>query len=56
MQEVEEDVWRIVPRIPAVRPDANVQKDIMEQNVKTNVKSVFIGIYSVVKKFFRTMT
>ena len=50
VQEVEEDVWQIVPRIPVIQPDANVQMDIMEPNVKTNVKSVFIRIYSIIEE------
>ena len=56
MMILKEDVLQIVPRIPAVRPDANVEKDLMEPNVKTNVKSVFIRIYFMIEKLIRTMT
>ena len=47
MMILEEDVLQIVPRIPAVRPDANVEKDLMEPNVKTNVKLVFILYFRI---------
>ena len=47
MMILKEDALQIVPRIPAVRPDANVGKGLMEQNVKTNVKSVFILYFSI---------
>ena len=57
MMILEEDVLQIVPRIPAVRPDANVEKDLMEPNVKTNVKLVFILYFRIsYNQNFRKMT
>ena len=56
MMILEEDVLQIVPRIPAVRPDANVEKDLMEPNVKTNVKLVFILYFRISYNHFRKMT
>ena len=51
MMILEEDVLQIVPRIPAVRPDANVEKDLMEPNAKTNVKSLFSLYFSIFYNF-----